>query len=114
MSKSNGLPANFTISARAKRAIEDLRRQWNTQVADQAGVLCVAWGHWTLNSGEEGEGVVVTFYGRSELAAVRGGLERVSGMDLVFFITKEDYDKFRDKVLDHDPRRSFFLSDRRE
>lgn len=108
MSKLNGLPANFTISQRAKAAIADLRQLWDA--SDPAELLCIAWGDWHLDTGEVFGNVVVSYYGRSQAASVRHGIETVSGLDLVFFITAENYHRFRARVLDHTPERSFFLA----
>ena len=109
MSDSDFLRVNFTISDAAKREIENLRRLWNEKLPDPAGVLMVSWGFWHFNSGEKAENVLVSFYGQSQLPRVAHGVQRVSGIDLVFFTLPEYLPKFEGKVLDHTPERSFFL-----
>ena len=109
MSDTDIIRANFTISDAAKREFENLRRFWNENTPDPAGVLMVAWGFYHFNSGEKAEGVIVSFYGRSEVPRVSHGIQRVSGIDLVFFTLPEYLPKFEGKVLDHTPDRSFFL-----
>ena len=109
MSGTDILRANFTISNSAKREFENLRRFWNENVPDPAGVLVVSWGFWHFNSGEKAENVLVSFYGQSQLPKVADGIQRVSGIDLVFFTLPEYLPKFEGKVLDHTPERSFFL-----
>jgi|SRR5689334_9542483 hypothetical protein len=101
--------ANFTISDAAKREIENLRRFWNENVSDPAAVAMVAWGHYNFNSGEKAEGVVISFYGESQLPTVARGIQHVSGIDVVFFTLPDYLPKFEGKVLDHTPERSFFL-----
>ena len=109
MNGTDILRANFTISNSAKREFENLRRFWNENVPDPAGVLVVSWGFWHFNSGEKAENVLVSFYGQSQLPKVADGIQRVSGIDLVFFTLPEYLAKFEGKVLDHTPERSFFL-----
>ena len=103
------LRANFTISDAAKREIENLRRFWDENVPDPAAVAMVAWGFYHFNSGEKAEGVIVSFYPKSQLSMIAHGIQQVSGMDVVFFTLPEYLPKFQDKVLDHTPERSFFL-----
>ncbi len=35
--------------------------------------------------------------------------ERVSGLDVIFFITEKHWWRFSDKLLDHSPEKSFHL-----
>ena len=101
--------ANFTISATAKAEIESLRRFWNEQCRDPAAVTVIAWGLFEGNSGEHWEGVVVTFYGKSQLREVAHGIQEVSGLPIIFF-TNEDYaPRFNGKVVDHAADKGFFL-----
>ena len=109
MSDTDILRANFTISDAAKREIENVRRFWNENVPDPAAVLMVSWGFYHFNSGEKAQGVIISFYGQSELPRVAHGVQRVSGIDLVFFTLPEYLPKFEGKVIDHTPERSFFL-----
>jgi len=100
---------NFTISDAAKREIENLRRFWNENVPDPAAVVMVAWGHYSFNSGEKAEGLMISFYSESQLPMVAHGIQHVSGIDLVFFTLPEYLPKFEGKLIDHTPERSFFL-----
>jgi hypothetical protein len=109
MSHTDILPANFTISSAAKREIEVIRRLWNAQFADQAGVLMVGWGLYRFNSGRKGEGVIVSFYGESQHSEIAHGIQQVSGMEVVFFTIPQYAAKFDGKILDHAPERGFFL-----
>jgi len=109
MNDTDILRANFTISDAAKREIENLRRFWNENVPEPAGVLTVSWGFYHFNSGEKAENVVISFYSESQLPMVAHGIQRVSGIDLVFFTLPEYLPKFEGKVIDHTPDRSFFL-----
>jgi hypothetical protein len=102
--------ANFTISAEAKRAIEDVRAKHDASFpGDPAAVACVAWGVSVPDSGASFDGVMIGFYTQSMLADVAHGIQEVSGMKLVFFITDEHYGKFDGKILDHTVARGFFL-----
>jgi hypothetical protein len=111
MSDTDILRANFTISDAAKHEFKNLRRFWDENVPnrDPAGVLTVSWGFYHFNSGEKAQGVIVSFFGQSELPRVAHGIQRVSGIDLVFNTLPEYLPKFEGKVLDHTPERSFFL-----
>jgi hypothetical protein len=109
MNDTDILRANFTISDAAKREIENLRRFWNENVPDPAGVLTVSWGFYHFNSGEKAENVVLSFFGQSELPRVAFAIQRVSGIDLVFNTWHQDLPKFEGKVIDHTSERSFFL-----
>src|SRR5437763_8205801 len=99
MGDTDILRANFTISDAAKHEIENLRRFWNENIPDPAGVLVVSWGFWHFNSGEKAENVLVTFYGQSQLPKVADGIQRVSGIDLVFFTLPEYLPKFEGEVI---------------
>ena len=103
------LPVNFTISPAAKQEIEVIRQQWNEQSSDPAAVLMVGWGLFHFNSGKTGENVVISFYGSSQLPQVAHGIQKVSGMDVVFFTIPQYYSKFEGKVIDHASDRGFFL-----
>jgi|ERR1041385_3905091 hypothetical protein len=109
MTDTDTLRANFAISDAAKREFENLRRFWNENIPDPAGVLVVSWGFWHFNSGEKAENVLVSFYGQSQLPEVAFAIQRVSGIDLVFRTLPEYLPKFEGKVLDHTAERSFFL-----
>ena len=109
MSDDDSPRANFTISDAAIREFENLRQYWNENIPDPAGVLTVSWGLYHFNSGEKAEGVIVSFFSQSELPRVAHGIQRVSGIDLVFNTWQQYLPKFEGKVLDHTPERSIFL-----
>lgn len=107
---SEVLPINFTISEQAKQATEKIRAEYDAAWPDDpAAVLCVAWSIFIPESGPRSQNVAVGFYQRSMLADVAHGIQEVSGVKLVFFITEENHGKFAGKVLDFDPARGFFL-----
>ena len=72
-------------------------------------MVMVAWGHYSFNSGEKAENVVISFYSESQLPMVAHGIQHVSGIDVVFFTLPEYLPRFEGKVIDHAPDRSFFL-----
>ncbi|MEJ2623688.1 MAG: hypothetical protein P8Z80_03850 [Pseudolabrys sp.] len=110
MVTSDILPANFTISAEAKRAIKDVRAQYDKQWPDNpAAVACIAWGIVKPNDGPQSERVIVGFYQRSMLADVAHGIQEVSGVPLIFFTTEDYVGNFAGKVLDYSIERGFFL-----
>ena len=110
MSQSDILAANFTISAAARAAAEQLRLDYDSQFpGDPAAVLSVAWGIATFESGDQAENVVLGFYPRSMLAEVSHGIQEVSGVKLIFFTNGDYLDKFEGKVLDHAEGRGFFM-----
>jgi hypothetical protein len=110
MPVSDILPVNFTISSAAREAIEQIRREYDAQFPeDTAAVLSVGWGIYTAESGNQFENVVIAYYPRSMLPVVAAGIQRVSGVDLVFFTIHEHWKKFAGKILDHAGGRGFFL-----
>ncbi len=110
MTDTDLLPANFTISSEAKRGIELVRQAFNAHSPkDHAAVASVGWGIGTLYSGEQFEQVFVSFYSRSQFADIADIVQRVSGIDLVFFTTPAYRQKFEGKILDFDDERGFFL-----
>lgn len=112
MSHYNGMPANFVVSPSALAEIEHIRQLYLAHwPSDPPAIPWVGWGTTTMNSGVTSDGVVVGFYRRSESQAVEHGVETVSGLALLFFITAENYGRFAGKILDHRPDRSFFLRD---
>ena len=112
MSHFNGMPANFVLSPSALAEIERIRQLYLKQwPSDPPVIPWIGWGTTTMNSGVTSDGVVVGFYRRSESQAVAQGVETVSGLALLFFITAENYGRFAGKVLDHRPESSFVLRD---
>lgn len=109
MSKMNGLPANFTISQPAKHILQDFMEAGSSRGSDAPVVVSVAWGHFAPTNGETFDNVFVSFYVRSQLSEVAPAIEKVSGLDVIFFVTKEHYGKFEGRVLDFSDERSFFL-----
>lgn len=105
------LPANFTISPKAKIVIEDIRHAWNAQFDDPAVVVSVAWGIFMPYTGPSFENVVVSFYTESQLSNISDAIQNVSGLDVMLFTIPEYHHHFQGKVLDHDPKRGFFLRD---
>jgi hypothetical protein len=105
------LPVNFTISAAAKTEIENLKRFWDAKSLDTAAVAMIGWGIFTSNTGRRSENVVVSFYGKSQLAQIAHGVQEVSGLAIVFFTTAEHHSKFESKVIDHAEDQGFFLRD---
>lgn len=105
------LPANFTISEKAKIVIEDVRREWNERFGDPAVAVWISWGIFRPHSGPSFENVVVSFYGQSQLSNIADAIQNVSGLDVVLFTIPAYLHHFDGKVLDHDPKRGFFLRD---
>ena len=112
MPQSEILRANFGISPAAKRAIEQVRRDYDAEFRDDpAAVLSVAWGFFSHQSGNPNwENVVISFYPRSMLADVSHGIQEVSGVKLILFTTEEYLDRFEGKVLDHSQSQGFFMN----
>jgi hypothetical protein len=109
MSRSESLPVNFTISAAAKRAIDQVRQDYDAQFSDPAAVLWVGWGFYQAGSEHQFENVVIGFYGQSELAEIAHGMQEASGVKLIFFVTEEFHSNFEGKILDFADDRRFFL-----
>jgi hypothetical protein len=109
MSQSEILRANFTISPAAKVAVERIRRDHDAQFPDPAAVLSVGWGFYIADSGPRWENVTIGFYTTAELPDVAHGIQEVSGLKLIFFITEEYLDRFEGKVLDHSDAQGFFM-----
>lgn len=103
--------ANFTITPRAVAAIDDLRRWWDSQVADPARVPAVAWGEYHLNTGERFSRVVISFYTDVEFDDIEEAIQEVSGVPLVFFVHDKDVFRFQGKALDFDEASGFHLRD---
>jgi hypothetical protein len=78
---------------------------------DPAAVVMVGWGLFSSKSGRRSEGVVVSFYGKSQAADVAHGVQDVSGLPIVLFTTAGYYPKFHGKVLDHTVEGGFLLRD---
>ncbi|MBZ0140313.1 MAG: hypothetical protein K8H87_11145 [Pseudorhodoplanes sp.] len=109
MPDTDFLPARFTISENAKREIEVMRGAWNDNIHDPAEIAVIGWGIYIAHSGARHENVVVTFYGRSEVAPIAHAVQTVSGIPIVFFTTPHYARYFDGKVLDHSRDYGFFL-----
>jgi hypothetical protein len=110
MTTSEILPINFTISSLAKRALEQVRRDYDLRFPqDPAAVLSVAWGLGVSDTGQRSENVVIGVYPLSMRSHVASGIQDASGIPMVFFTTEEFHYKFAGKVLDHSGERGFFL-----
>jgi len=109
MSVSGTPIANFTISARAKQEIANVRAEYDRQFPnDPAEIPGVSWGYRQGTDPEKGF-VTVGFYPRSQKREVVHGIQTVSGIDLIFFTTPEFSRKFDGRVLDFSDERGFFL-----
>lgn len=109
--KIDGLPVNFSISIRAKEEIEIIRRDMNNSAPGSAAVPMIAWAD--LIDDRTGKTVgcpCVGFYPQSQMPEVTRGIQNVSGVAVIFFITSRDYWRFQSKVLDFDPKRGFLLA----
>lgn len=103
------LPINFTLSEAAKAEIAHLRTLWPEATGDEPGIPVVTWGEYAMNDGREFGQVIVSFYSERDDAEMRHLAERVSGIDLVFFVTQKHWWRFSGKVLDHSAEKSFHL-----
>ena len=108
--------ANFTISPAAKIGIEKIRAQYNDAMPDNpAAVACVGLGYvypgayTDSDQKPSSEIVVVGFYQQDQFAEVAHGVQTVSGVDLIFFVTEQTRARFEGKLLDYTPERGFFL-----
>lgn len=109
MSDHGLLRATFTLSIAAKRAAEELRIEYDTRFSgDPAAVLSVGWGYVEGMPPLSGR-VVLGFYPRSMAAAVAHGIQEVSGVPLIYFVTEQFHPLFDAKVLDHALDRGFFM-----
>ncbi len=107
--KIDGHPVNFTLSQAAKAEIAHLRSLWLELTGDRPGLPSVTWGEVMMNDGREFGQVIVSFYSERDDAEMRPFAERVSGLDVIFFITDKHWWRFSGKVLDHSPEKSFHL-----
>jgi hypothetical protein len=109
MDASDFLLANFTISDAAKCAAEDLRVEYDARFPeDPAAILSIGWGYVEGTDPLSGR-VVVSFYPRSMGDEVTHGIQEVSHVKVIFFITERFHPLFEGKVLDHSDERGFFL-----
>ena len=109
--KIDGLPVNFSISARAKEEIDTMRQYMNNRSPGSAAIPMIAWGDLIDDrTGKTAGCPCVGFYHQSQMPEVTRGIEKVSGVDVIFFITSRDYWRFENKILDFDPKRGFLLS----
>jgi hypothetical protein len=111
MSFVQGLPVNFTISDAAKAEINHLRSIWQSMTNAEPDVMSVAWGNVVPNNNPVGTYgyVVVAFYPPEYRAEIAHALEHVSGLELLFFITKENHHRFAGKIIHHTADKSFHL-----
>jgi hypothetical protein len=103
--------AKFTISENAKLGIETVKQTYGPHSPDPPAVPCIGWGRWQPFDGNPSENVVIGFYLQSQVASVASGVQRISGLDVLFFAGREDLPKFEGKVLDFESERGFFLRD---
>lgn len=110
MPKQDILPANFTISESGLIALKQLRKEAEPHYPDGTGVISIGWGLVYNNHNiKMYEHVLVTFYDNSQYKDIKDLIQTVSGIEIVFFITKEYYSKFEGKVLDYAPDKGFIL-----
>jgi|SRR6476659_6803424 hypothetical protein len=100
--------ANFTISQAALSAIAALRRDAEAQGV-KPSVAMIGWGRFMPFSGSRSEAVVVGFYPEEQYESIEHGVQTVSGLDLVFFVTEEDALRFEGRVLDRSVERGYHL-----
>lgn len=109
MSILNGLPVNFTISKDALATIEQLRAHYKSVSPSDGDVVCVGWGFFKPKGFADFQAPVVGFYSERDREWMADGIERVSGIEVFFFILEEHYGYFESKVIDFSDERGFFL-----
>jgi hypothetical protein len=109
MSRINGFPVNFTISERAKEKIAAIRAELEEKSPQLAGLLSISWGTYMLDAGGNFEGPVISFYDEQQSRGIAYATESVSGVELIYFITQQNYAKFEGKALDYDGRSDGFF-----
>jgi hypothetical protein len=104
---------NFTISDAALAALASLKAHMTRDDPDNPpAVAMVAWGlFYDKQNQKRLENVIVSFYPRSQLAEVEHGIRVVSGLPLIFFVTKETAAHFAGKQLHYMEGDWFFLRD---
>jgi hypothetical protein len=104
---------NFTISDAALAALASLKADMARDDPDNPpAVAMVGWGlFYDKQNHKRLENVVVSFYPRSQFAEVRHGVRVVSGLPLIFFVTKDTAAHFAGKQLHYEEGGWFFLRD---
>jgi len=104
---------NFTISGTALAALASLKADMARDEPDNPpAVAMVGWGlFYDKQNRKRLENVVVSFYRRSQLAEVEHGVRVVSGLPLIFFVTKETAAHFAGKQLHYAEGDWFYLRD---
>lgn len=112
MASEDFIPANFTFSARAIAALEVHRADIDATEQDKYLCAGVGWGYGTLKTGHRYEQVFVGAYTQSYLRQVKDLIQKVSGVDVVYFVVPEDYPKLEGLEIDFDGEAGgFFLRD---
>ncbi len=111
MSFAHEFPVNFTISDAAKKEIDHLRSIWKGMTNAEPDVMSIAWGNVVphKNPAMTQGYLVIAFYPPEYRAEIAHALEYISGLELLFFITKENYYRFEGKIIHHTPEKSFHL-----
>lgn len=102
------IPANFTFSSNALATLASLRAEHDASEDDKFFCWSVYWGRVDLRSGPSFESVVVGIYGESARYDIEPYIQRVSGVDLFYFVTPENYPKLEGMVIDIEPGEGFY------
>ena len=109
----NELPQDITFrfSSVAVAKIRELIAVANARdPKDLVSAVGVGWGDITYNDGRTGESLAIGFYTTSQMnAGLRALVQPVDGLDVIFWVLPEKQSLFRDKVIDFEDRRWFFL-----
>lgn len=77
---------------------------------ERAAALCVAWGETFFKDGRHGEGVVISFYTERQMPEMSFAIQRVQGVEMIFFVLPDGQRRFAGKTLDFEPGTGFFLN----
>jgi hypothetical protein len=105
-------PINFTFSPRSIVEIENIRRAWIKEFpSEEPDVVSVAWALVQYNNGRKREMPIVSFYTKDMRTEIENHIQRLSGLDVIFFVAEPDDQRFKGKVLDFSDEQGFFLRD---
>jgi hypothetical protein len=105
------LPINFTLSPKAREAIEHLREYSKERNSKSGEIASFAWGHYYPNGGKKFEAISFGFYREDQREEIAPFIQYIDGMEMVFFVTEKDHGKFEGKVIDFAEGRGFFFQE---
>lgn len=103
------LPINFTLTDAAKDRILWLMHNTRSEKCGPPVLATIAWAIDLHADGRRIEGPAIGFYDAVGAVKVKGSIQVVNGLDVIYFVNEATWQHFQDRIVDFSDYRGFYL-----